>query len=160
MRAVIQRVSAARVTVAGAIVGDIGPGLLVFLGVAPTDTEADVQWLAEKISKLRIFPDAEGHMNRSLLDAAPPPRAADLSSGLSALDVPLSAPSALVVSQLTLLASTRKGTRPSFKAAVREFLLHLGPGDRATAEHLWTVFQKKISPGERIEFQGLGLIVL
>jgi hypothetical protein len=46
------------------------------------------------------------------------------------------------------------------KAAVREFLLHLGPGDRATAEHLWTVFQKKVSPGERIEFQGLGLMVL
>ena len=119
MRAVIQRVSAARVTVSGAIVGDIGPGLLVFLGVAPTDTEADVQWLAEKIAKLRIFPDAEGHMNRSLLDAAPPPRPADLSSGLSALDAPLSAPSALVVSQFTLFASTRKGTRPSFHAAAR-----------------------------------------
>jgi len=114
MRAVIQRVSAARVSVAGAIVGDIGPGLLVFLGVAPTDTEADVQWLAEKVAKLRIFPDAEGHINRSLLDVAPPPRSADSSSGLSALDAPLSAPSALVVSQFTLFASTKKGNRPSY----------------------------------------------
>src|SRR5215208_7199117 len=98
MRAVIQRVSSARVVVAGEIIGEIGTGLLVLLGVAPADTEADAQWLAEKICALRIFEDAEGKMNRSVVD---------ISGGI------------LVVSQFTLLASTRKGTRPSFNAAAR-----------------------------------------
>lgn len=114
MRAVIQRVSEARVRIAGATVGEIGPGLLVLLGLAPADTDADAQWLADKIAKLRIFPDAEGHMNRSLLDLAPAPV-----SDLSALNSQLSAPSALVVSQFTLFASTRKGTRPSFNDAAK-----------------------------------------
>ena len=114
MRAVIQRVSEARVRIAGATVGEIGPGLLVLLGLAPADTDADAQWLADKIAKLRIFPDAEGHMNRSLLDLAPAPV-----SELSALNSQLSAPSALVVSQFTLFASTRKGTRPSFNDAAK-----------------------------------------
>ncbi len=112
MRAVIQRVSAARVTVAGAIVGEINRGLLVLLGLAPTDTEADTQWLAEKIAKLRIFPDAEGHMNLSVVDLP-----SDPSSPHSALGSQL--PCVLVVSQFTLFASTRKGTRPSFNDAAR-----------------------------------------
>ena len=104
MRAVIQRVASARVTVAGEITGEIGAGLLVLLGVAQGDTEADAQWLAEKICALRIFADAEGKMNLSV-------------SQLSALDARL--PAVLVVSQFTLFASTRKGTRPSFNDAAK-----------------------------------------
>jgi D-tyrosyl-tRNA(Tyr) deacylase len=116
MRVVIQRVSEARVKIAGVTVGEIGRGLLVLLGVAPTDTEADAQWLADKIARLRIFPDAEGHMNLSVLDLAPAPI-----SQLSALNsqLPPQAASVLVVSQFTLFASTRKGTRPSFNDAAK-----------------------------------------
>ena len=98
MRAVIQRVSSARVTVDAEIIGEIGAGLLVLLGIARQDTEADAQWLAEKICALRIFEDAEGKMNRSVID---------VSGGM------------LVVSQFTLFASTRKGTRPSFNEAAK-----------------------------------------
>ena len=98
MRAVIQRVSSARVTVDGETTGEIGPGLLVFLGVAQTDTDADAQWLAAKIAALRIFEDDAGKMNRSVVDVA---------GGI------------LVVSQFTLFASTRKGTRPSFNDAAK-----------------------------------------
>ena len=96
MRAVVQRVSSARVTVAGEITGEIGAGLLILLGVAQGDTEADGEWLAHKIAALRIFEDDAEKMNRSLVDTAG---------------------GALVVSQFTLLASTAKGTRPSFNAA-------------------------------------------
>lgn len=98
MRAVIQRVTRASVTVAGEITGEINLGLLVLLGVGLGDTEADAQWLAEKIAALRIFEDADGKMNRSVVDVA---------GGL------------LVVSQFTLFASTRKGTRPSFNDAAK-----------------------------------------
>jgi D-tyrosyl-tRNA(Tyr) deacylase len=98
MRAVVQRVSSARVTVAGEITGEITTGLLVLLGVAQGDAEAEAQWLAEKICALRIFEDAEGKMNRSVLDVG---------GGV------------LVVSQFTLFASTRKGTRPSFNDAAK-----------------------------------------
>lgn len=98
MRAVVQRVKSSRVTVVGEITGEIGPGLLVLLGVAQTDTEADAQWLAEKICALRIFEDDAGKMNRSVVDIA---------GGV------------LVVSQFTLFASTRKGTRPSFNDAAK-----------------------------------------
>ena len=98
MRAVVQRVSSARVTVAGEVVGEVGAGLLVLLAVAQTDTEADAQWLAEKIVALRIFEDADGKMNRSVVDIGG---------------------SVLVVSQFTLFASTRKGTRPSFNDAAK-----------------------------------------
>ena len=98
MRAVIQRVSSARVTVDAEIIGEIGAGLLVLLGIARQDTEADAQWLAEKICALRIFEDADGKMNRSVND---------VSGGM------------LVVSQFTLFASTRKGTRPSFNEAAK-----------------------------------------
>lgn len=98
MRAVVQRVSSARVTVAGEITGEIGAGLLVLLGVGHSDTDGDAQWLAEKICALRIFEDADGRMNRSVVDIA---------GGV------------LVVSQFTLFASTRKGTRPSFNDAAK-----------------------------------------
>jgi D-tyrosyl-tRNA(Tyr) deacylase len=96
MRAVIQRVSEARVTVAGSVVGEIGPGLLALLGLAKPDTAADSEFLAEKILNLRVFPDEAGKMNRSLLDTG------------GAL---------LVVSQFTLYGDCRKGRRPSFDDA-------------------------------------------
>ncbi len=93
MRAVIQRVSRAAVSVEGAVVGSIGPGLLVLLGVAKGDGEQDAEQLAERVVNLRIFPDDAGHMNRSVLDTR---------GGI------------LVVSQFTLLGDARKGRRPSF----------------------------------------------
>jgi D-tyrosyl-tRNA(Tyr) deacylase len=96
MRAILQRVSSASVTIDGHINGQIGPGLLVLLGVAQGDTPEEGEWLAQKIVKLRIFPDDDEHMNRSVRD---------IGGGV------------LVVSQFTLFASTRKGTRPSFNAA-------------------------------------------
>jgi D-aminoacyl-tRNA deacylase len=109
MRAVVQRVSSARVTVGGEVTGEIGRGLLVLLGVAQGDTEADAQWLAEKIVALRIFEDEDGKMNRSLRELAPCP--------ISQPSTPSS--QLLVVSQFTLFASTRKGTRPSFNDAAK-----------------------------------------
>ncbi len=98
MRALIQRVSEASVTIDGREKSRIGAGLLVLLGVESADGEADVEWLARKISQLRLFEDDEGKMNRSLLDTGG--------------DV-------IVVSQFTLHASTKKGTRPSFAKAAR-----------------------------------------
>jgi len=96
MKAVIQRVSSASVTVDGAIVGQIGQGIMVLLGVEKGDTEAPADWLAEKIVALRIFEDEAGKMNRSL---------ADIGGGL------------LAVSQFTLAGTCDKGRRPSFDSA-------------------------------------------
>ncbi len=96
MRAVIQRVASARVTVDGDETGSIGPGLLVLLGIHREDTELDVSWLAEKSVNLRIFEDNEDRMNLSLLDTQG---------------------SMLIVSQFTLLGDCRKGRRPSLSAA-------------------------------------------
>jgi D-tyrosyl-tRNA(Tyr) deacylase len=96
MRAVIQRVSEASVTVDGAMVGRIGPGWLVLLGVARGDTEAEVAWMAEKLLNLRGFEDDQGKMNRSVRDVR---------GGI------------LVVSQFTLLGDCRAGRRPSFTEA-------------------------------------------
>jgi D-tyrosyl-tRNA(Tyr) deacylase len=98
MRACIQRVASAAVTVEGEIVGQIGAGLLVLLGVAGDDAQSDVDYLAEKIAGLRIFEDDEGKMNRSLGET----------SGAM-----------LVVSQFTLLGDCRQGRRPSFIAAAQ-----------------------------------------
>jgi D-aminoacyl-tRNA deacylase len=98
LKAVVQRVREASVTVDGAVVGAIGPGLLVLLGVAREDAESEASWLVEKILGLRIFEDAAGKMNLSLLDTG------------GAL---------LVVSQFTLYGDTRKGRRPSFDGAAR-----------------------------------------
>lgn len=96
MRACIQRVSRARVEVDGATVGEIGAGLLVLLGVAEGDGDAEVAWMADKIVGLRIFDDGEGKMNLAVGDVAG---------------------AVLVVSQFTLLADCRKGRRPSFIGA-------------------------------------------
>jgi D-tyrosyl-tRNA(Tyr) deacylase len=98
MRIVLQRVASAHVTAAGRVTGQIGRGLLVFVGIEEADTAADGEWLAQKIVRLRIFADETGQMNRSV---------ADVSGGI------------LIVSQFTLHASTQKGTRPSFNHAAR-----------------------------------------
>ncbi len=96
MRAVVQRVAEASVTVEGEEVCRIGPGLVVLVGVAPADTVADVAVLSAKLATLRIFRDDQGKMNRSVVDIAG---------------------EVLVVSQFTLLADVRKGRRPSFVGA-------------------------------------------
>jgi D-aminoacyl-tRNA deacylase len=97
MRALVQRVREASVTVDGAVKASTGPGLLVFLGVGQGDTDVDASGLADKVARLRIFEDAQGKMNLALLD------------GSRAL---------LSVSQFTLYADTRKGRRPSFVDAM------------------------------------------
>ena len=96
MKTLLQRVSRAEVRVDGRAVGAVGRGLLVLLGVEHGDTEADADRQADKTAELRIFPDDEGKMNRSVVEAGG---------------------SVLVVSQFTLAASTRRGRRPSFDAA-------------------------------------------
>lgn len=98
MRVVIQRVSEASVTIDGTVKSAIGPGLLILLGIEDADEQEDIDWLCQKISKLRIFNDEEGKMNHSIED----------------VDGEL-----LVVSQFTLHASTKKGNRPSYIRAAR-----------------------------------------
>ena len=98
MRIVLQRVSSASVTVESRVIGSIGAGLMLLVGIEAADTAADGEWLAGKISKLRLFPDEAGQMNRSIIDIAG---------------------EILLVSQFTLHASTAKGTRPSFNAAAK-----------------------------------------
>jgi D-aminoacyl-tRNA deacylase len=98
MRAVVQRVRRAKVTVAGEVTGEIGPGLLVLLGVAQGDTEAAAAYLADKAAGLRIFEDDGRKMNRSVAEAGG---------------------AVLVVSQFTLYGDVRRGKRPSFDAAAR-----------------------------------------
>jgi len=101
MRSIIQRVTQAAVVVDGKTVGEIGSGLLLLLAVEAADMREDVEWLAGKIVRLRIFPDAAGAMNQSVTDVGG---------------------QVLVVSQFTLFASTKKGNRPSFiRAASPDF---------------------------------------
>jgi D-aminoacyl-tRNA deacylase len=94
VRALVQRVSRASVSVDGRVVSSIGPGLLVLLGVGASDVEGDADWLADKVRGLRIFPDADGRMNE-----------------------PLGAREVLCVSQFTLYGDARRGNRPSYVAA-------------------------------------------
>jgi len=96
MRLVLQRVKSGRVLVAGQSIAKIGTGLVILLGIGPQDTEEEARTLVEKIAHLRIFEDEQGKMNRSILDIGG---------------------EALVVSQFTLYADTRKGRRPSFTEA-------------------------------------------
>lgn len=107
MRAVVQKVSHASVAVEGKTLGSIGQGLLVFLGIAPDDTDEDLKYLVKKVTQLRIFEDAQDKMNLAL---------ADVGGAL------------LVISQFTLFADTRKGNRPSFVKA--------GPPDFSKAMYL------------------------
>jgi D-aminoacyl-tRNA deacylase len=113
LKAVIQRVSKARVEVKKKEVGKIGKGLLILLGVGRDDDESDVDWLASKVLNLRIFSDENGKMNLSILD----------------IDGEI-----LLVSQFTLLASTKKGNRPSF----------IGAGDPSMAVPLYEMFKSKL----------------
>lgn len=98
VRVVVQRVATAKVEVAGQASGVIGPGLLVFAGFEEADTEADLDWMAGKLVRLRLFPDIDGVMNRSIVEAG-----GDI----------------LAVSQFTLYASVKKGNRPSWSRAAR-----------------------------------------
>lgn len=105
MRAVIQRVSHASVSIAGQVKSEIGQGLLVLLGIEQSDSETDADWLVNKIGALRIFDDENGVMNRSVMDVG-----GDI----------------LVVSQFTLMASYKKGNRPSwFRAATHDISIPL-----------------------------------
>lgn len=128
MRAILQRVREARVEVEGKIVGQIGPGLLVLLGIAKPDTTAQADFLLDKTLNLRIFPDDQHRMNRSLLDTN-----GDL----------------LVVSQFTLYGDTRRGRRPSFDEAA--------PPEQAVTLYRYFVEQAKrrVSRVETGTFQAL-----
>jgi len=114
MRALIQRVSEAAVRVDGAVVGDCGPGLLILVCAMPGDDAATAERLAARIAKMRIFEDAAGKMNLSLLDTGG---------------------GALVVSQFTLAADTRRGNRPGFSGAAAP----------AEAERLYTAFADSLA---------------
>lgn len=98
MKAVIQRVSSANVIVEGEKVAEIGQGLLILIGISESDTQEDIAWLSKKIANIRIFNDIDGVMNNSLIDI----------NG-----------DAIVVSQFTLQASTKKGNRPSYMKAAK-----------------------------------------
>lgn len=114
MRAVIQRVKRAEVRVDAAVVGSISEGMLILLGIEAADTQEDIEWLCGKLTRMRIFNDAEGVMNLSLLE---------------------SGGEALVVSQFTLHASTKKGNRPSYIKAARP----------EQAEPMYEQFKSKLS---------------
>lgn len=124
MRALIQRVKHADVVIDGRVNGEIGPGLLVLLGVHITDTQEDIDWLVKKVSQLRVFDDENGVMNRSVVDV----------DG-----------EVLVVSQFTLYASTKKGNRPSYiNAAPPEAAV---PLYEAFVESMSTAIGKRVPTG-------------
>ena len=125
MRAVVQRVSRASVTIESNVKGHIGWGFLVLLGVCDDDTMEDVEWLVKKIANLRVFDDENGIMNRSVIDIGG---------------------EALVVSQFTLYASYKKGNRPSwFRAGSHE---HSIPLYEAFCSHLSEAIGKPVGTGE------------
>ena len=125
MRAVIQRVKHASVTIEGSVKSSIGQGFLVLLGVCNEDTTEDVEWLVKKIANLRVFDDDEGVMNRSILDVQG---------------------EALVVSQFTLYASYKKGNRPSwFRAGSHE---HSIPLYQSFCQQLSEQLDKSVGTGE------------
>ena len=125
MRALIQRVSKASVTINDFKVASIGTGALILLGITHDDSSIDIEWLSKKIANLRIFPDSDGVMNKSLLDV----------DG-----------EAIVVSQFTLHASTKKGNRPSYiQAANPEVAI---PLYEAFVKQLENDLGKKVQTGE------------
>lgn len=125
MRAVIQRVSRASVSIEGHVKSAIGNGYLILLGVEAEDTQSDVEWLARKVAALRVFDDEDGVMNRSILDVGG---------------------EALVVSQFTLFASYKKGNRPSwFRAAPHNISV---PLYEAFCRELSTLLGKPVGTGE------------
>lgn len=130
MKAVIQRVSEACVEIDGKVVGEIGPGLVVLLGVAVDDETDDADYLAEKIVHLRIFSDAEDKMNLSLLDVGG---------------------EILAISQFTLYGSTRKGRRPSFT--------HAAPSDKAVPLYEYFIKQLE-QKGVRVARGEFGAMML
>lgn len=125
MRAVIQRVSEASVTIDKQIKSEIRTGLLILLGIEDADTKEDIEWLCRKISNMRIFPDEEGAMNKSLLDVGG---------------------EALVVSQFTLHASTKKGNRPSYIQAAKPDVAV--PMYESFVEELESQLSSKVKTGE------------
>jgi D-tyrosyl-tRNA(Tyr) deacylase len=124
MRAVVQRVGEASVTVDGRVVGAIGGGLLVLVGIGMDDTDEDRDWLVRKIVQMRLFDDAAGVMNRSVLDTGG---------------------EVLAVSQFTLYASTRKGNRPSWSAAAPPGVAR--PAFAAFATALQAALRKPVPTG-------------
>lgn len=125
MRAVIQRVSKASVTIAENKVADIDKGLLVLLGIEEVDTEEDIQWLSGKIARIRIFADENGLMNKSVQDIQ-----GDI----------------IVVSQFTLFASTKKGNRPGFTRSAKPAIAI--PLYEAFVKQLGLITGKEIQTGE------------
>lgn len=118
MRIVIQRVLHASVSIAGSVQSQIDKGMLILLGIEDRDTDDDIQWLCNKVVNLRIFNDADGVMNRSILDIGP-------------------SHNILLVSQFTLMASTRRGNRPSYIRASRpDFAIPLYDSFIATLQSL------------------------
>ena len=125
MRVVIQRVSSASVAIAGAVRSAIGQGLLILLGIGPDDGAEDIDWLVRKVSGLRIFNDEAGVMNRSVVEVGG---------------------EALVVSQFTLMASTKKGNRPSYiGAAGHDSAI---PLSEAFCQALGTAIGRPVGTGE------------
>jgi D-aminoacyl-tRNA deacylase len=125
MRAVVQRSGPAEVVIGERVAGRIDSGVVVLVGIAPADGEAEARWLADKVCHLRIFPDDAGKMNRSLIDAHG---------------------EALIVSQFTLYGDARKGRRPSFVHAAQ------GPAARAVYERTVQEFESLGVPTATGEF--------
>ena len=139
MKAVVQRVRDASVTVEGVVTGSINRGLLVYLGVAGDDEKKDADWLAEKIANLRIFEDPEGKMNLSLRDIIAPGGNERTEKGREGRI------GILTVSQFTLLADARKGRRPYYGAAASP----------EKAKALYEYFMVKIKEQELVSEAGI-----
>jgi D-tyrosyl-tRNA(Tyr) deacylase len=142
MRAVVQRVTRAEVRVEGAVVGTIGPGLAILLGVGRGDGEADADRLAARLARLRVFPDADGRFDASLLDTGG---------------------AALVVSQFTLYGDTAKGNRPSFSEAAAPELaepLYERVCERLAAEGVRSVARGRFGARMQLELVNDGPVTI